>query len=547
MTDVSRVEKRCGKGTRGKKEEVSMHRRWSLSHLMLAAVLTCAAVFATPSPVQAGCGCTKPAPAPASVRPNVTYGGQKVNLFHPSLVNGGSYTVKFTAMNGVTASVSATAANRRDLADVVYKNQLIVTVPSSLPLGPVGITVTQAGQTAPFLSIPDTSFTLAPQPVVVPSQPGSYNYQNYKAAVGRDGKVYISLDVTGMVQPRTIKAQARGWALRFTKDNAVFYNTQGFLMQLVNAPIPGLATITPSSSADSDVLQYQRHEFNTYFLQHAEQLPHSTDPSDSNWHTDGTRHINHDHLILAIAGKVNNVAPAAGSTPEFTFALNTHTFFHNGITGASSLEITNNARTDSYNSVTSLPGSQGDVWSNGQIRLDNNGVVSGNATGASFSIANNSYITGTRTTLASPASFLAVDIPQGLPNLGDLNLTNNATRTLVGPASYRVGTIIIDNGGRLIINNSAGPVTLYIAGPVTISNNGLVTVADADPEKLAFYLASTSPVSIDNGGSFYGAIYAPQSPMLLSNNGQFYGSFVGNSVKVDNGAQVHFDTALRGE
>lgn len=519
-----------------------------LARFSLTAILVSLCLLGSPPPSHAGCGCTKPPPAAASVRPNATYSGTKVTLFGSGITTGQLYNVTFTAMNGTSATVSSVqAVSKRDLADAVYKAQLAVTVPSSLPLGPVGITVKRSGQTGILLSIPDASFTVAPQPVAVPSQPGSYNYQNYKAAVGRDGRVYISLDVTGMTQPRTIKAQAKGWPLRFTKDNTVFYNTQGFLMQMVNAAIPGLATITPSNSADSNVLQYQRHEFNTYFLQHVENQAHNTDPNDSNWHTDGSRHIDHDHLILTITGTVNGSAPAAGATPAFTFALNTYTFFHNGLTGTSALEINNNGRTDSYNSVTSLLGSQGDIWSNGEVKLDNNAAVNGNATAAAFTITNGSYVTGSRTTLSSPASFLAVDIPQGLTDLGSLTLTNGATRTLVGPASYRVANLSVDNNGHLIINNTAGPVTLYITGPVTISNNGQVTVADADPEKLALYLAGSSPVLIDNGGSFYGAIYAPQSPMTLSNNGQFFGSFVGNTVKVDNGAAIHYDTALRGE
>lgn len=109
-----------------------------------------------------------------------------VTLFHSSLIAGQSYTVQFTATNGQSVSVVAAAVNRRDLADGMSKNQLSITTPTSLPLGPVSIAVKNIGQSAPFLVIPDSAFTLAPQPIVVASQPGSYSYQNYKAAVGRD-------------------------------------------------------------------------------------------------------------------------------------------------------------------------------------------------------------------------------------------------------------------------------------------------------------------------------------------------------------------------
>jgi hypothetical protein len=513
----------------------------------LAAFVAGVLAFTVPPSVEAGCGCTKPPPSISSVRPNVTYGGQKVTLFGAGVTTGQLYNVTFTAMNGASNTVpSVQAVAKRDLADGVYKSQLVVTVPTSLPLGPVGITVRRAGQTGILLSIPDANFTVAPQPVAVPSQPGSYNYQNYKAAVGRDGKVYISLDVTGMTMPRTIKAQAKGWPLRFRKDNTVFYNTQGFLMQLVGAPIPGLATITPSSTADSDVLQYQRHEFATYFLQHVENQAHSTDPNDDNWHTDGTRHIDHDHLILTIVGTVNGSMPAAGATPAFTFALNTYSFFQHGLFGAARVNLSNFAKTDSYNSRTNLPGTDGDILSNGLIDLVNWAEVNGDTTGFSYSIGNNSRITGTRTTTTQATTFIPVDLPTGLSNLGDIVLSKGANRT-VNPGSYQVNKIDVWNGSTLHINNATGPVTLYVMVDVAVKNGAQITVADPNPEKFAIYMVNNGTVRLLNGSAFYGVVYGPNSVIDLTNGGQFFGALVGKDVHLGNDARFHYDTALRGE
>lgn len=523
-----------------------MSRKPSLRPTALAALVASVLSFTPPPPAQAGCGCTKPAPAPAAVRPNVTYGGQAVTLFHSSLVNGGSYTVNFTAMNGTTSSVTGTAVNKRDLADAVYKNQLSVAIPTSLPLGPVGITVTQAGQSAPFLSIPDTSFTVAPQPVAIPNNPGTYSYQSYKAAIGRDGKAYISLDLTGNYMPRTIKAVAKGYPLRFTKDNAIFYNVQGFLMQLVNAPIPGLATITAGSTSDSDILQYQRHEFNTYLLQHAEHLPHSVDPNDANWHSDGSRHIDHDHLILSIAGKVNGVTPAAGSTPAFTLQIDAYTFFYNGLVGLSDLVLNSSAITDSYNSKTSSSGASGDILSNAQITINDKAVVNGNATANSYLINGSGKITGKKTTIGTQTQFIPVAIPKDITNLGDVTVASG-TRRVITAGSYLVSQILINSTGELRIDNSNGPVTIYSTGMVQVNTGGKITTATTDPEKFAVYVSGASAVQIDAGSSFYGVVYAPQSDVRLNSNGTFYGSFIGNYVTLNNGGKVHFDTALRGE
>jgi hypothetical protein len=522
-----------------------MYRLWSLSHFVLAAALTCAALFVAPPPVQAGCGCTKPAPAPAAVRPNATYAGTPVTLFHSSLVAGGSYTVKFTAMNGTTASVSATAVNKRDLADAVYKNQLVVNVPTSFPLGPVGITVTQGGQTTPFLSIPDSSFTLAPQPIVVPSQPGSYNYQNYKAAVGRDGRVYISLDVTGIAMPRTFKAQALGWPLRFSKDNTVFYNTQGFLMQLANAPIPGLFSINSGSSTDSDIAQYARHEFNTYFLQHGERTSHSTDPSDANWHLDGTRHIDHNHLILTIAGTTNGQLPAAGTTPTFTLAVQSSTLFQHGLAG-NKVELRNEVLVDSYTATTGSYAPNGDVFSNTRLNIRDNVVVAGDVASAQLSLSSKATINGEQTVITAPVNFLAVEIPTGIQNLGAVTIGATNTLTLTH-GSYRLDKLTIDSDGTLHIENSEGPVTLYVTGDVFVSDRGAITVSDPDPEKLALYVIGSRQVEFRNDGVFTGVIYAPNSGLEIRNNGEFFGSFVADNVLLRNAARVHYDPALRGE
>jgi hypothetical protein len=514
-----------------------------LSFLLCSSVLVSVLLIGTPA-AHAGCGCTKPAPLPAAVRPNVTYGGEPVTLFHASLVHGGSYIVKFTAMNGSSVSVAAAAVNRRDLSDAVYKNQLVVPVPTSLPLGPVGITVTQAGQTAPFLSIPDTAFTLAPPPIVVPNQVGTYSYQNYQAAVGRDGRTYISLDITGISMARTFKAQAKGWPLRFTKDNTVFYNVQGFLMQLAGAPIPGLFSINSGTATDSDIAQYARHEFNTYLVQHAEHLPHAVDPTDADWHQDGTRHIDHDHLILTIAGTVNGAAPAAGATPAFTLHLDALSFFQHGLVGINAISMSGTTLTGSYNARTGLSGNRGDVLSNGGLSMSNSATINGTTTATSFSVSGSSQITGTRITPPRPTSFLAVSVPVGLTDLGTIKLSNGNTRTL-GPGSYKVTDVSL-SGGTLVIDNAAGPVTLYVTGQFTISG-GQVTMTDPNPEKFAMYIASTKQAAVNSKGTFAGVIYAPQSVVTLTGSGQFLGSFVGQQMKLTGSAKVHYDPALRGE
>ncbi|NOT56083.1 MAG: hypothetical protein HOP18_15905 [Deltaproteobacteria bacterium] len=525
--------------------------REHLSFRALASIsaLAMALLLGPGKSAEAGCGCDKPPPSPASVRPNVTYGNMPVTMFGSGITTGNLYNITFTAMSGTVTTVSSVpAVTKRDLADGVSKTQLIVNVPSSLPLGPVGITVKRTGQNAILLSIPDTLFTVAPLPIAMGSQPGTFSYNNYKAAVGRNGVVYMSVDVTGVVNPRTFRAQAFGYPLRFTTADAMFYNTQGFLMQLLNEPIPGLASITSFTSANSDLLNYSRHEFNTYFLQHAENLPHATDPADGNWHLDGTRHVDHDHLILAIAGTVNGAVPSPGATPQFTLSLKLATLFDNGLVGLTAVDLKNSAATSSFRSTdwnfTSSTSNQGDVLTNGALSLQSLTLIRGNATAAS--VDNKGTITGTTTKTSKATSFLSVAIPNGLTDLGAISLTNGATQTL-SAGSYRVSEITIGSGSGLVINNSNGPVTLYVTGPIQISGSGSVTMTNPDPELFAVYVANSSAVSLSDSGRFYGLLYAPLSPVALTGWSEIYGAFVGQSTTLYNTSTVYYDIALRGQ
>jgi hypothetical protein len=507
-----------------------------------------------PRAVEAGCGCAKPPPAPAQVRPNVAYAGTPVTLFGAALQANQPYTVTFTSgITGQTVSLQASGEDRRDLADGVSKVQVTVMLPS-LPLGPTRITVTLPEQADPDIVIDDASFTVAPVPIAVPSAYGHWHYPQYQAAVGRDGVVYIALDVTGVTKPSVIDAQAMGYPLRFTNADVVFHNAQGFLMQtLVGGdaePIPGMFVFpesNPATSRNSDKLHYSRHEFSTYFLQHQERQPHAVDPTDPNWHIDGSRHVDHDHLILGIAAKLpDGTTPAPGATPAFDLTTTTSSLFHQGLVGAASVTMKNASSIDGYDPVTAAITRTGDVFSNGPITLTDVAVVKGGATGARFSVASTANITG-RMIVGTPTSFMQIQVPAGIPTLGSIALDERMSQSIVGPGSFLVSNLSIGGNATLSIDNSAGPVTLYVTGSVTMKGNSRLLVADRDPEKFAIYVASDSQVSFAGSSDFYGVLYAPTSPVTIGGAGEWFGAFVGNTLLTSGVARIHYDSALEGE
>lgn len=516
--------------------------------LLFSLFLASLGLLILPPHATAGCGCQKPPPPPATIRPDATYAGATVTFFDSALREGESYTIVFTSSaTGQQMSAQGTVAIKRDLADGVNKPQLSTSVPS-LPLGPTSIQVLTTAAASLVTAIDDAAFTIVPAPVQIPAQVGSYHIPDFQAAVGRDGTVYLSLDVTQVELPMTFEAQAKGYPLRFSNTDVVFYNTQGFLMQTLTQGIPGLYTIQAvNTSTDSDILRYSRHEFVTYFVQHAERQPHQLDPTDSNWHVDGTEHVDHNHLVVALVARLNDGSiPPPGATPPFELALSTASLFSHGLVGMSGVNLTDFSTTDSFDARTGYIGAQGSTVSNGTITLSKRAVINGDAKAPVFTIVDRARITGTQSVLTQPEVVLPVVMPTGLVNLDNVDVRAGQLQTIGGPASYQIANLTISDTGRLVINNVSGPVTLYVTGNVSLSKQGAIIVADPNPEKFAIYEAGNGNVTLSGQSSFYGVVYAPHSVVKLTDQGQFYGSFVGNLLSLDKNATVHFDSVLLG-
>jgi len=519
---------------------------------LLGALLSLSA--AAPEPARGGCGCDKPPPPPAQVRPGIAYAGTPVTLFSPAFVVGDAYTVTFTSgTTGQTMSVSGTIVSRRDVADGQYKPQLVVPLPS-MPLGPASISATRGNRNKPDVAIDDSAFTVVPAPVALPSQYGAWHYPNFQAAVGRDGVVYIALDATAIHLPMVFEARAAGYPLRFGAEDVVFRNIQGFLMQLLmggapdtTQPVPGMFVFPAANPAtDSDALHYSRHEFTTYFLQHMERQPHAVDPSDGNWHLDGTRHVDHNHLILALMGSVNGTPPAPGATRPFDLVVDTYSLFYQGLVATSSMSLGQKARIDGWDPTTGKFGADGDVFSNGPLTLSSNAIVNGDATASTFTLTNKSQITGQQTLLGAPTSFMQIIVPAGIADLGTISL-HGQTMTINAPGTFRVADINLNGPSTLYIDNSSGPVTLYVTGSLNFSGKSKVYAADPDPERCALYVAGTGSVTLGGSAPVYGVLYAPTSSVAIGSGAQFYGAFVGQDLSMSSSARVHYDQALRGQ
>jgi len=286
---------------------------------MAAVALMSALVgLAASTPATAGCGCAKPPPPRAAVRPFVGWPNQKVTLFDGRLVPGQMYSVRFMTSDGRSDWSRGKAAAKRDFADGVVRTQLRVQV-GAVSLGPCQIDVFSSG--ALLYSLGDDQFTVTAPPVSLEDVDETISQQDYRAGVGGDGSLYIPVDVTGVSAATTFTGLALGFPLAFGSSNVAMYNDQGFLMQLLDPNVPGLFQIAAGDALTSTALTYWRHEFKTYKKAHRQLDAFNTD-DDPNWHADGTPHVNHNLIVVAIRGSLaNGTTPVPGATPPFQLVI----------------------------------------------------------------------------------------------------------------------------------------------------------------------------------------------------------------------------------
>jgi hypothetical protein len=520
----------------------------SIVKTLLCVLVFFVTVFIETIQAQAGCGCDKIPPALAAVRPQAASAGTPVSLFSPKLRVGLLYAVVFTSgTTGLKASVQTRAVLKRDLADGQLKPHLIVPAPN-LPLGPTGIGVSLTGQLGTVLSVSDSLFTVIPRAMVISGRPGTYSFPNRQAAVSRDGIVYLSLDLSQVTSPLVIQGQAKNYPLRFTSNDVVFYNAQGFLMQLLEQNIPGLFSIGMSpSSGESDILRYSRHEFNTFYLQHNERQRHALDLLDPNWHTDGTPHIDHDNLVLAISGSINGgPPPPAGATPAFEFKIETFSLFQHALFASGPISMGDKSGTYGYNSKGRGGAGGGRIRSNEVVALSGHARVVGDVTAPRIRVEDKAGVTGAITQTKGIFEVMPVVIPASLEHLGSLVLRDGDSITLTGPGSFEVTEIVVEKKGELFIDNVEGPVTLYVTGQIRVKDQGEISVADPDPENFSIYVAGREAVVFSGAKDFSGLIYAPRSVLHLSEKSSLFGAFVAQKIDMADKAEVFFDTALSG-
>ena len=235
--------------------------------------------------------------------------------------------------------------------------------------------------------------------------------------------------------------------------------------------------------------------------------------------------------------------------------------------GADSMIMKNSACTDSYNSDSgSYAATQtiddGDIGSNGYIKLTNIATVNGDAqtsTTGGITLDNSASVGGDTTSTApvndmgyitdSAYTFAQTNslAPGGFsgtytydPATKALTLAKNDTLKL-SSGVYYLSTVNMGEQSSIQIQPGA-KVQIYTTGNMTFSQNTSINPGGV-PSNVQIFSKGTS-LTLGQYVEFRAIFWGANTNITVSQNTSVYGSLTGKSVSIANSACVHFDRSL---
>jgi len=88
-------------------------------------------------------------------------------------------------------------------------------------------------------------------------------------------------------------------------------------------------------------------------------------------------------------------------------------------------------------------------------------------------------------------------------------------------------------------------VTIYTNGDLTMNSNNDLNVGNEAKHFVVYGTSLTSQtITLDSNVQVYGCIYAPNAAVTLNSNTDVFGSIIGNTIRLDSNAAVHYDESL---
>jgi len=279
----------------------------------------------------------------------------------------------------------------------------------------------------------------------------------------------------------------------------------------------------------------------------------------------------------------------AGARQELVVRQLPNTIWRFGAFGLERLHLDSNARVDSYNSDTGTYTVQnvngtgtnkhanpnGDVGSNGNISLDQNAKVWGDAApGPSHSatVLGNAFVTGSTSaassTMVAPTVTVpnytslgpltvssTTTLPSGNRTYTDLVVGTNKTLNITGPANIVISNLTLQSGAKIKVDATNGIVEFWVIDNFILNSNSEIAPTNYKSKNLRLNLLSDNvinpemnvvldTVSFDSNSKFFGTILAPSAAIVVNSNFEMFGSMIARSVDLHSNANFHFDEAL---
>jgi hypothetical protein len=292
------------------------------------------------------------------------------------------------------------------------------------------------------------------------------------------------------------------------------------------------------------------------------------------------------HSLIA-TGVENGV----GSRLELVVREVPQSFYVWAAFGEERMTMSSNAFVDSYNSddgayrdqdnngsgSNSWANADGNIGSNGNIFMDTNSAVHGNASpgpGKSAWIQGNATVSGSTLPSVDLVDMPPIEVPN-IPSSGDHTVSGDAAESIVsgeyhfdtyvldsnstlyveGPAILVFETFEISSNAEMEIDATGGPVEIYVIGDFIMDSNTLITSTTNTPADVEINLLSDNildpqeevdldDVDFDSNAQLYGTIYAPNAMVEINSNFELFGALMARRVHLDSNAKVHFDEAL---
>ena len=254
-------------------------------------------------------------------------------------------------------------------------------------------------------------------------------------------------------------------------------------------------------------------------------------------------------------------------------------FWQWGAFGEDRVTFSSNSRIDSYDSslgayqATNGKGNDkyhspnGHIASNGDIHLDSNASIWGNAQvgpTASFTTNSNAELHGTWSNASGPVDLPPVEmpsfpaggnlhvgsghevIPSGDVDFGNVQLNSGSSMHIVGPARITCRSFRADSNVEITIDDSAGPVELYIERDFALSSNAWIKPLSHDPAGLSVQVSGESGgnITFDSNSYLYGTVYAPNHEINFNSNFELWGGIAAKRLHFNSNVELHYDENL---